>query len=117
METGLEYMIAGAKQNEDTQLQLHYLVIPAEGMIKLGPFIGMAGLSGNIKIGDKLTLDGDEIDYPDGKKPNLFDVAANIGAGFNFLFLTLETRYYWGLLDVQDEWNNQYWQLGLKFHF
>lgn len=53
METGLEYMIAGAKQSEDSQLQLHYFVIPAEGMVKLGPFISMAGLSGNIKIGDK----------------------------------------------------------------
>ncbi|GAB4489319.1 MAG: hypothetical protein OHK0019_06730 [Saprospiraceae bacterium] len=44
-------------------------------------------------------------------------MAANVGAGFNFLFLTLEARYYWGLIDVWDEWNNQYWQLGLKLHF
>lgn len=115
VETGLEYMMAGAKQTEDTKLQLHYLVVPAEAAIKLGPFVGMAGLSANFKVGEKYTENGQEVDRLD--KANSFDTAANVGAGFNFFILMLEARYYWGLTDVQDGWKNQYWQLGLKLHF
>ena len=117
LETGLEYMIAGTQMNEDNRIQLHYLVIPAQGAFKLGPFVAQAGVSANIKLSEDYTENGEKVDRPDDEKANGFDVAANIGAGFNFLFMTLEARHYWGLLEVEDGWYNDYWQLGLKFNF
>ncbi len=117
LETGLEYMIAGSKLTSDTELQLHYLVIPAEGVFKLGPFSAMAGVSANIRLAETYKLNGDTIDRPSEEKSNGFDVALNGGLGFSLLMITLETRYYWGLIEVQDGWFNQYWQTGLKFSF
>jgi hypothetical protein len=117
LETGLEYMIAGAKIDEDNKLQLHYLVIPVQGLVKVGPFIGLAGLSGNIRIAEQLELKAGTVNAGDDKRSSGFDLAANLGAGFNILMLTFEARHYWGLLDVDDGWHNRYWQAGLKFHF
>lgn len=115
VETGLEYMIAGAQQSDDTRLQLHYLVLPAQGVLKIGPFVGQAGLNANFRIAENLKVNGQSVDRDD-KSAN-FDLAANVGAGFNFLMVTLEARYYWGLLEVDNGWYNRYSQFGLKFHF
>ena len=117
IETGLEYMIAGAELTEDSELQLHYLCIPAQGLFKLGPFVAQAGLSGNIKVSETYKLNGDKVDRPDDDKASGFDVAANFGAGFNIAFLTIEARHYWGLLEVDESVFNDYWQLGLKGNF
>jgi hypothetical protein len=115
LETGLEYMIAGTQINDDTKLQLHYLVLPAQGALKIGPFVAQAGVSANFRIAEDYRVDGESIERDD--KSAGFDVAANVGAGFNFLFMTLEARHYWGLLEVENGWYNDYWQLGLKFNF
>ena len=115
LETGLEYMIAGTQPTDDSKLQLHYLVIPAQGAFKLGPFVAQAGVSANIRVAEDFKVDGESVDRDD--KSAGFDVAANVGAGFNFLFMTLEARHYWGLLEVENGWHNDYWQLGLKFNF
>jgi hypothetical protein len=113
LETGLEYMIAGAQVSEEDKLQLHYLSLPAQGVLKLGPFVGVAGLNANFMIADNFDSDNNAPE-PDLKR---FDLVADAGVGFNILFMTLEARYYWGLLEVTDGWYNRYWQAGLKFHF
>ncbi len=117
VETGLEYMIAGAKQSEDSRLELHYLVLPAQGVLKIGPFVGVAGLNADFRLAENYTLNGEKIKRSGSDKSASFDLAADAGAGFNILFMTIEARYYWGLLEVQDGWYNQYWQAGVKFHF
>ncbi len=117
IETGLEYMIAGAQQSDDVRLQLHYLTVPAQGVLKLGPFVGVAGLNGNFRIAEDFTVDGEKVDRDDDDRAAAFDLAVDAGAGFNILFMTIEARYYWGLLEVDNGWYNRYWQAGLKFHF
>jgi len=117
LETGLEYMIAGTNLDEDKRIQLHYLVVPAQGALKLGPFITQAGLSANFKIVEDFTENGEEIERPDDEKASNFDLAANVAAGFSFLFATFEVRHYWGLLEVEDGWHTDYWQAGLKLNF
>lgn len=116
VETGLEYMIAGTQLDDDSHLELHYLVLPAQGAVKLGPFVAQAGLAGNFKIAEGYKEDGEKVDR--GDKAAFFDLTANAGAGFNFLFMMVEARHYWGLLEVEEESiNNDFWQLGLKIHF
>ena len=116
-ESGLEYMMNGAQQTENTKLQLGYLVVPLQLKLKLGPFIGQAGLNANFKVYQKLTVAGRNVIINDDNKAAFFDLAANLGVGFQFLFMTIEARYYWGLIDVKDDWFNRYAQLGLKVSF
>jgi hypothetical protein len=116
-ETGLEYMMNGAKQTENSKLQMGYLALPLQMKVKLGPFIGQAGLNANFKVYQKLTIAGNDVIINDDNRAAFFDLAANVGVGFQFLFLTAEARYYWGLLEVKNEWFNRYAQLGLKVSF
>ena len=115
IETGLEYMLAGAKQTDNSKLQIHYIVLPAQGVLKIGPFVGMAGVNANFKVGEKLTVNGQTVDRDD--KAAVFDFAVDGGLGFNILMFTIEARYYWGLIEVENGWYNRYAQLGLKLHF
>src|SRR5262245_36622267 len=76
-ESGLEYMMNGAQQTENTKLQLGYLVVPFQLKVKLGPFIGQTGLNANFKVYQKLTVAGNNVIIDDDNKANFFDLAAN----------------------------------------
>ncbi|MCC6414048.1 MAG: PorT family protein [Saprospiraceae bacterium] len=117
LETGLEYMMAGAKFENDAQVQLHYITLPLQGVVKIGPFVGLAGINGNFRIGENYKVGDQEIERNDDNKSNGFDVAVDAGLGFNILFMTIEARYYWGLIEVENDLYNRYVQAGLKFHF
>ena len=116
-ESGIEYMQNGAQLSEDSKIKLAYLVLPLQLKLKLGPFIGQAGLNANFKVYQKNTFQGANVILDDDNKASFFDLAGNVGVGINFLFLTLEGRYYWGFIDVKNDWFNQYGQLGLKVSF
>lgn len=116
LETGLEYMMAGGKKDE-TIIKLNYLVLPAQLVLKLGPFYVNAGLNADFRIYENITNDGNKVELTSENRANFFDLSADAGAGFNILFLSIEARYYWGLLDVNDGYKNEYIQLGLKAHF
>ena len=117
LETGMEYMIAGAKLTQDSILKLNYIVLPAQLAFKVGPLFALGGVNANLKIFEKLTLDGEKVDISVEAKSTVLDVTVDAGAGINFLFLSLEARYYWGLTDIQDGWHNRYFQLGLRVNF
>ena len=52
------------------------------------------------------------------EKSNVFDMPLQVGLGVKILMLSLEARYNWGLLDLNDEGaKNQYFQLGLAVFF
>jgi hypothetical protein len=116
-ETGMEFCMNGAKQTENSKLQLGYLVLPAQVKAQLGPLVGQVGVNGNFRILQKFTVNGNSVDIDDSNRAAFFDLAVNAGAGFNILALTIEARYYWGLIDVRDGWYNRYAQLGLKINF
>ena len=117
LETGLEFMIAGAEQTDTSKLDLYYFSAPLQGVLKIGPIVAVAGVNANFRIAEKFTESGKSITRDKEEKSAIFDVAADAGIGFNILMITLEARYYWGLLEVDNGWNNRYLQLGLKFHF
>lgn len=116
LETGMEYMMAGAQKN-GTTLRMNYIVLPAQIVLKLGPFFALAGVNANFDVYQSIETNGTKDKVTGDNKANTFDVAADGGVGFNFLFLAAEARYYWGLTDIKDGYKNQYLQLGLKLHF
>ncbi|MFI5219891.1 MAG: outer membrane beta-barrel protein [Bacteroidia bacterium] len=117
LETGLEYMIAGAMITEDSKLELHYITIPLQAHLKIGPFLGTAGLNALFKVAQKMTFGGTKIEVTDENKATFMDCTADVGLGFKILMITLEARYYYGLVDIKDGWHNNYYQLGLKVSF
>lgn len=117
LETGLEYMIAGSMITEDSKLELHYITLPLQAHLKLGPFIGTAGLNALFKVAQKLTVAGADIPTTDENKATFMDCSADLGVGFKLWILTAEARYYYGLVDIKDGWHNNYYQLGLKVSF
>jgi len=116
-ETGLEYMMAGSDYTGDSKRELHYIVLPVQMHLKLGPFLATAGINADFKVAEKLTIAGQDIDINDDNKSSFMDCAADLGVGLKILFLTAEARYYWGLVDINDGAHNRYLQLGLKVSF
>lgn len=116
LETGMEYMMAGAQKN-DVIYRMNYLVLPAQLVAKLGPFFALAGVNANLDFYQSVEANGTKEKVKGDDKANVFDVAVDGGVGFNFLFLAAEARYYWGLTEIKDGYKNQYFQLGLKLHF
>lgn len=117
LETGLEYMIAGSMITEDSKLELHYITLPLQAHLKIGPFIGTAGLNALFKVAQKITVAGQDVDVTDDNKATFMDCTGDLGVGFKILMITIEARYYYGLVDIRDGWHNNYYQLGLKLSF
>jgi hypothetical protein len=116
LETGLEYMTAGAK-NDNSQMNLNYLVVPIQGVGKIGPVFALVGLNAAFKVSQSLEVNGNKIDIPDDSKAKTFDFMIDAGAGYSLLFLSLEARYYWGLSSVENGYQNWLVQVGLKLSF
>lgn len=116
LETGMEYMMAGGKQDSIT-LRQNYIVLPAQLVFKIGPVFALAGVNANFDIYQSTEMNGTKEKVASDNRADAFDVAADVGAGLNFLFLAVEARYYWGLTDLKDGYKSQYLQLGLKVHF
>ena len=124
--TGLEYSQMGVKDKtlDDTQIRLHYLCIPIDLRVKVGPVFAKAGFSANFRVGEKVTVLGTDItDTELWTKSEVFDIPFYLGAGVDILIFRIEARYHWGLLDVykQTADNNaqqlQYFQLGVGVMF
>lgn len=117
IESGLEYMLAGAQVTDNSKLQLHYIVIPIQLHLKVGPFIGTAGLNADFKVHQNIEIAGLDVPITDENKAAFMDFAGNLGVGFKLWILTAEARYYYGFVDIKDGWHNNYFQLGLKLSF
>ena len=117
LETGLEYSLAGSKINNENQVELNYLVLPAQFCLKIGPLYGLLGVNGNILLKEKLTINGEKADVDKDNRVKTLDIVTDGGLGFNILFLAIEARYYYGLVDLKQGWHNSYVQLGLKASF
>src|SRR6187399_1339463 len=68
LETGLEYMIAGSQITDDSKLELHYITLPLQAHLKIGPFIGTGGLNALFKVAQKMTVAGVKVDVTDENK-------------------------------------------------
>lgn len=117
IETGMEAMISGAKLANNSSVELYYLNVPVQGILKLGPVVGIAGFNGNFKLAETQKINGQKVKLDNSNRSSFFDLTLDAGLGFNVLMLTFEGRYYWGLLDVNNGYTNRFWQAGVKIHF
>lgn len=117
--SGLEYFQNGIKVDDDNKTVLHYLSVPFDLKLKIGPVFALGGIAPSFLVAERQFVLGVKTTPADDAKMNWFDVPVFFGAGVKFLFLTIEGRYHWGLLELGDGdgSKNQYFQLGAGLSF
>ncbi len=107
---GLEYMQAGGMLDyvpDQKEYKIGYIGVPVNLKAKVGPLFAVAGTGINLKVS--------ETDLSDDTKA--FDIPAFAGVGVSFLMFNIEARYHFGLIDIQENTNNRYLQVGLGVSF
>lgn len=112
--TALDYYQTGQKLNDNNKLVLHYLSLPLGLKLKLGPAQAFGGVHGAVKVSSRLTLLGQS---SSAKDINTFDAGFFVGAGLKILFIGAEAKYTWGLVDIDNGYKNNFWQVGLTLWF
>jgi len=114
---GLEYFQNGFQSTLiDLKRKLHYISVPLYLKVKFGPVYATAGTALNFKLAEKNILAGASVD-PLSEKSDVFDLPLQAGIGVKILMFSIEARYNWGMLDVNNGVKNQYFQLGLAVFF
>ena len=116
--TGIEYFQSGTKVNNENAAHLHYISLPVNLRLKLGPVVMLGGIAPSFKIVEKWEVAGEKITPSSDLKANWFDAPVFIGGGFKFLMLSIEARYYWGTTNLYETvsdgtYKNRYFQIGL----
>jgi len=96
---------------------LHIISIPVYAKVKIGPVFGLGGIAANFKVAEKVFIDGNSAKPTESQKSSSVDFPVFLGAGVKILIFTLEARYHWGLVDVNQGLHNQYLQLGATVSF
>ena len=114
---GLEYFKNGTEYSENSSRVLHTISVPVSLKVQLGPVFALGGIGANIKVSEKLVYNDTSYDLSDDQKSNWFDAPVFLGAGVKLLFLTIEARYHWGLLEVKNGYHSRYFQVGAGLSF
>jgi hypothetical protein len=115
--TGLEYFKNGTEYSENSSRVLHTISIPVDLKVQLGPVFVLGGIGANFKVSEKLIYNDTSYDLGDDQKSNWFDAPVFLGAGVKLWFLTVEARYHWGLIEVNNGYKSRYFQLGAGLSF
>lgn len=111
---GLEYFQNGYFKDSDNKSIMHTLSVPLALKLKLGPAFLTGGAAANFMVSEDSKILGQDFD----NETNVFDVPLFLGAGASILMFSLEARYHWGMLEINDTGaKNQYFQLGVGFEF
>ena len=115
---GTEYTQAGWKITDDTFHRLHYISLPGALKLKLGPVFVQGGLALNFKVAERVYLEGADA-KTDENKSKFFNLPVLAGVGLMVGPVTIEARYNYGLLTVNNDAANHvgYLQLGAGLHF
>lgn len=115
--TGLEYVQNGIQFDSDNKRKLHYVSLPIDLRIKVGPVYALGGISPSFKVAEKIIEVGTSRNPDSGDKSAVFDAPLYVGAGVKILFFTVEARYHWGLVEVYNGYYNRYFQIGAGISF
>ena len=115
--TGLEYVQNGMNFNEDNKRVLHYLSVPLNLKLKLGPVFALGGIAPSFKVAEREVVAGNSMKPDSDDTSNWFDAPVFVGAGLKLWFITLEARYHWGITDVYQGYHNHYLQIGAGISF
>lgn len=115
---GVEYFKNGWAVDDNNKQELHYVSVPLNLKLKLGPVIALTGFAPSFKVAENITFLGNSTKPSGDDKSNWFDAPFFAGFGFEFLMFTIEARYHWGLVELNDEgYKNQYLQIGAGIAF
>ena len=116
--SGIEYFQNGFESNLiDLKRKLHYVSVPMYLKVKLGPFYATGGTALNFKIAENIKFLDESMD-PLSEKSKIFDMPLQVGVGFKILMVSIEARYNWGMMNINDIGiKNQYLQVGLGVSF
>lgn len=120
LSTGLEFHTSGATASNgvvENEVRLSYLSFAINNRFKIGPVYGDVGVDPALRVSEKSLVNGTEVDVPDESASEAVDVLLHAGLGFKFLFLGVELRYRYGLLDVYESTRNTGVELGLNVFF
>jgi len=115
--SGLEYFQNGMSYTGDAKRVLHTISVPLDLKVKLGPVFALGGIAANFKVSEKIKINGEYVSPLNSDKSAWFDLPLFLGAGVKILFVTIEARYHWGLIEVRDGKHSQYFQLGAALSF
>ena len=114
---GLEYQQMGARLDDNNYRKLHYLSLPQAARLKIGPVFAQVGIAINFKVGESITVLGQET-KTDDNKAEWYDFPWHTGLGLKLGPVTVDARYHWGLNDITDTGlRNQYFQIGAGISF
>ncbi len=115
---GLDFMQNGTQYASANKYVINYLSVPVYVKAKIGPVYGLTGLAANFKLSDKVTNEYNTTTPSDYLAKN-FDMPLFIGGGFNILIFSIEARYNWGMIPINDvsHAKNHYLQVGATVHF
>ena len=115
--SGLEYYKNGVKIDDSNKRELHYLTLPLDLKLKLGPVFALGGFSPSFKVAERLTIAGTTAKPTEAQKAEWFDIPFFLGAGVKIWFVSIEARYHWGIMEVTDGYKSQSFQLGAAISF
>jgi hypothetical protein len=84
---------------------------------KLGPVYALVGVQPKVKLSEKIFIDDEKTSPTDEQKSSTFDLPAYGGLGLNILIVSIETRYYYSMIETNHGARNAYWQFGATLHF
>ncbi|MBL8002296.1 MAG: outer membrane beta-barrel protein [Flavobacteriales bacterium] len=120
LSTGMEYTTAGGTSTTagiTSEARLAYISLAINNRFKIGPVYGDIGIDPGLRVGEKVLVNGTEVDLPDDAQAERFDMPVHIGAGFKVLFLSLELRYRYSVTEVYENTRNTGLQVGLSAFF
>ena len=114
---GLEYFQNGLRYPNNSERIQNTLSIPIHLKVKIGPVFALGGIATNFKLTEEYKIGDNGYTPTDTAKSNWIDFAAFAGVGVKIIFITVEARYHWGLLEVRPDLYNRYFQIGAAFSF
>ena len=110
---GLEYFQNGFKSELiDLKRKLYYISVPLYLKVKLGAFYATAGTALNFKVAEVNIISDIIIDPLEEFTSSVFDLPLEVGIGVQISRFSIETKYNWGMIDVNHGASNRYFQLG-----
>lgn len=116
--TGIEFSQVGQISDVSPSITLSYLSIPIDLKLKLGPLFVLGGGAFAFKVAEKWEEDGEKYTPTTNLKASTFDIPLFLGLGLKFWFVSVEARYYWGMIELDSAGNKtEYLQVGAAINF
>ena len=114
--SGLEFTQNGYKADDSNYRKINYIGLPIALRVKLGPLFAQAGYNANIRIGEKLKVNSIDA-LISSTKSKWCDFPLQFGAGIKLSILTIEARYHYGIVKVNNDNKIAYFQVGAGISF